>query len=160
MWRYFWRTAGDRDPSRTDHVSAEAWKVFPQGESEGRCDCCRSVSMLVWGQACRAGGWDVAYSVHWTPGASKKQHPANFDFVVRAGEENAIHVSMILYDRDGGGVGVMVIDAAGRAFASAAAPGAALARDEVVGTPLAAPLFALFDAVALVSAGRLVFFGF
>jgi hypothetical protein len=91
----------------------------------------------------------VAYSVHWTPGASKKQHPANFDFVVRAGEENAIHVSMILYDRDGGGVGVMVIDAAGRAFASAAAPGAALARDEVVGTPLAAPLFALFDAVWL-----------
>lgn len=149
MWNALWRKTEPSGQNGKPFRPTSGWSVHAEGESTGRCDCCRSVSRLIWGKARGPQDGQADYLVHWTPGASKKLHPANFDLTVQTSSTKVFCVSMILYERDDGSSGVMVIDASRRPFATEPGPAQALSRDEVVGTPLGPQMFALFDAIWL-----------
>jgi hypothetical protein len=93
------------------------------------------------------------YYVHWTP-TQIREHGANFDLVLGPwGEETSSadrSVVAVAYRLIDGGPQFMVIDAHGRpAFKSGDLAATALRRDQVIGTPLAAEVFAALDAIWL-----------
>lgn len=127
--------------------------VEPTEESGGICNCCGSVSRKVWGFVHQDGRTVAAYFVHWTVGKSLETHPANFDLIYGrwgdgAQKEDRCAISLIHFENQDR-PGVMVIDADSRPHTSNGLAGSALRRDEVVGTPLASQVFAIFDAVLL-----------
>jgi hypothetical protein len=109
------------------------------------------MSRLVWGYVNDESCSPVAvYYVHWTPG--RPDHGANFDLVVGAWGDEATGEDRVgaslLYRPDEGGF--MVIDASTRPFSKEQTLfSRSLRREEVVGTDLAAELFAMVDAVWL-----------
>jgi len=127
--------------------------VEPDGSNDsGPCTCCGNMSRTVWGYLRHAQNPLAAYYVHWTLG--RIDHGANFDLVVgRWGEGTSPSdraVVAVAFRSMSNGPQFMVIDAEGR---PAARPGAladrALRRDQVIGTPLAAEVFAMLDAIWL-----------
>jgi len=129
----------------------DALEVETDGESSGHCDCCGRTSRSVRGWVHTPDGTLAAYFVHWTEG-HLAENGANIDFIIgRWGEgssaANRVAVSLLHFEDDQAGPSVMVIDARGRQIASSSLVGAALARDEVIGTPLAEQVFALIDAI-------------
>ena len=134
-------------------MSRSLYTVEPVGESAGRCDCCRSSSQSISGFVHGADGTVASYCLHWTIGASLRDHPANMDIIVGkwgdgATSDDRVAVSLIHFENDAG-PGVMVIDANERPFASSGLVGRALRREEVIGTSLASETFGIFDAVLL-----------
>jgi hypothetical protein len=131
-----------------------AYEVEPLGEKTGDCACCGKVTRAIWGIIHAEGAETVAsYFVNWTVGADLADHPANMDLIIGAwgegtGAPDRVAVSL-LYSVVETGPAVMVIDAGGRNIAKNPLVGAALGRDEVVGTPVAPLAFGLFDAVFL-----------
>ena len=123
-------------------------------ESGGTCDCCGNTSRTVWGYVHeREGGTVASYFVQWTVGLSLAEHPANFDLVLGSwgdgtSADDRCAISL-LYSENEDGPSVMVIDAAGAPRDLSTLASSALARDEVVGTPLAIAAFAIVDAVFL-----------
>jgi hypothetical protein len=89
----------------------------------------------------------TGYSGISTVGAS--DHHPNFDLVIGAWGEGACPDDRVLVSMLSLPGGVTVIDAAGRPADDRGLCGRALTRDEVIGTPLAANVFALFDAIWL-----------
>ena len=128
------------------------FEVEPTEESFGICDCCGSQTRTVWGYVREEGEGTVAsYFVQWTVGRSIEDHPANFDLVYGAwGEETTksdrCAISLVHFESEGV-PGVSVIDANSRPVASSELVGAAMSREELVGTPLAQRAFSIFDSV-------------
>lgn len=118
----------------------------------GPCECCGSNSRTVCGFVQRGDETEAAYFVQWTLGQVER-HGANFDLIIgkwgdAADSKERFAVSMELH-RTSSGPMFTVIDAAHRPAASSDWVGKALARDEVIGTPLAQQAFELVDAIWL-----------
>lgn len=130
------------------------YEVEPLGQTEGHCECCATTSRTIWGFVHVRGAETVAsYTVSWTLGRTLAEHPVNMDIILGAwgegtGAADRVGVSL-LYSEGSTGPGVMVIDAAPRPMAKNPLVGAALGRDEVIGTAVAKTAFDLFDAVLL-----------
>ncbi len=130
------------------------FEVEPTEESGGFCDCCGNQTRSVCGYVHEAGGGTLAsYFVHWTVDKSIEDHPANFDLIYGAwgdgtSKADRYAISLVHFETDGV-PGVSVVDASDRPTASSELVGAALSREEVLDTPLAQQVFAIFDAVLL-----------
>ena len=115
----------------------------------GPCDCCGQEARTVWGLASMDGRPVAAYYVRWTPG--QVGHGADFDLVLgkwgdQAGAADRCTVALS-YRLLESGPAFMVVDAAGRKVSNGGLAARALARSDVVGTPLAEQVFAIADAV-------------
>ena len=125
---------------------------FAGAQDFGPCECCQHNTRRVWGYVHSAGRAEAAYFVHWTLGGVR-DHGANFDLIVgRWGEgaERSDRVAIALEFRVlDNGPSFMVIDAEHREFSHSDLVGRALARDEVIGTPLARHVFDIVDAIWL-----------
>lgn len=113
------------------------------------CECCGELSRTVSGFVYRDGDATAVYFVQWTVGGVES-HGAHFDVIVGEwGEESgpsdrsAVSLKFRYTDQE---AGFMVIDASGRPINSDLASNA-LARESVVGTPLAQTIFDIVDAV-------------
>jgi hypothetical protein len=127
-------------------VRAEFWD-----ESEGQCDCCGHQSRTIWGKLADSDGTKALYFVQWT--SERPVHFPNFDLVLGpwgdgTAASDRVLVSLVYRPRPGGGA-FMVIDGAGRPADKRSICGRALARVDVIGTPLAQEAFALLDALWL-----------
>ncbi|MGA0611234.1 hypothetical protein [Caldimonas sp. KR1-144] len=120
-------------------------------ESAGHCECCGRTSRTIWGDLSDSNGTHAVYFVQWTVGAP--EHPPNIDLVLGRWGEGAepsdrVLVSLLFQPgREGGSF--MVTSGHGRPADDRSVCGRALRREEVVGTPLAADIFALVDALWL-----------
>jgi hypothetical protein len=115
----------------------------------GPCPCCGEPTELVWGFVNdETAGPLCVYYVQWTPGPAS--HDAHFDLIVGPWGEGTcaadrVGVSLV-YRRDA--ASLAVVDAATRSFAQDQHVfGRALARDTLLGTPLAATVYQLLDAI-------------
>ena len=129
-----------------DIVRADFWN-----ESAGHCDCCGKQSKTVWGDLSDSSGTKAVYFVHWT--VDEPEHPPNFDLILGpwgdgAAAEDRVLVSLVYHPRPGGG-SFMVISGKGRRADDRGLCGRALEREDVIGTPLAAEVFSLVDALWL-----------
>ncbi len=127
--------------------------IEPSGSFDcGPCECCGGNSRRVWGYAHRADHTEAAYFVQWTLG-HVDEHGAHFDLILGRWGEGADprdrSAVSLEFRRTDHGPAFMVIDAASRDFASKELVGRALARSEVLGTPLATRAFAIVDAIWL-----------
>ena len=89
--------------------------------------------------------------MHWTVN-HLSDTGANLDLVLGAwGEgtsaEDRYAVSLVHFQQEDGSPALMVVDAQGRPAANGNLAASGLRRDEVIGTPLAAQIFALTDAI-------------
>ena len=126
-------------------------RIEPSGSQEfGPCDCCGGTSRTVWGYANRGADTAAAYFVQWTMGQVDR-HGANVDLIIGKwgdGATRSDRCSVALeYRRTDRGPSLMVIDSEGRTVASSNLVGKALARREVLGTPLAQLAFDIVDAI-------------
>jgi hypothetical protein len=126
-------------------------EVEPDGESSGYCDCCGRTSRTVWGWVHSPEGTLASYFVQWTE-EHLAENGANIDFIVgRWGEgssaQDRVAVSLVHRGNKRDGPSVMVVDAHGRPISTSPLVGSALAREEVMGTPLAKQIFAMIDAI-------------
>ncbi|AFO91516.1 hypothetical protein [Phaeobacter inhibens] len=130
------------------------FEVEPTKESGGFCDCCGKQTRTVWGYVHEQDGGTVAsYFVQWTVDVSIEDHPANFDLIYGAwgdgtSKSDRRAISLIHFENDGV-PGVSVVNATDRPVASSELVGSAMNREELIGTPLAQQVFAIFDAVIL-----------
>lgn len=120
-------------------------------ESRGFCDCCGQESRCVWGFVHDEDCTRAAYYMHWTIG-HLSETGANFDLILGpwgggTSADDRVLVSMVHRQQPDGSPQLMVIDAAERLDRRAELVGNALARSDVIGTPLAQQVFALVDAI-------------
>lgn len=132
--------------------AAPDWREFDieeSGTAGGQCDCCGTTTKRVWGFVRRAGDPVGAYFVAWTQG--KPDHGAAFDLILGKWGEAASKQDRFSTALDfrliDGAPQFMVVDAENRDTARSPLVGTALKRTEVIGTPLAAQVFAMIDAV-------------
>ncbi|MGL4239219.1 hypothetical protein [Tabrizicola sp.] len=126
-------------------------EVEPTEESSGFCDCCGNQTRTVWGFVHKSGRTVASYFVQWTVGKSIEDHPANFDLIYGSWGEGTTKcdrsaVSLIHFE-NAGVPGVSVVDTTNRPAATSELVGSALTRHDVIGTPMAQEVFAIFDAV-------------
>ena len=126
------------------------FEVETMGESGGHCDCCGRESRTVWGVVREGDATLAAYWMHWTVG-HLSEPGANLDLVLgRWGDDatadDRFGIALVHRQQADGAPSLMVIDAADRPPQGALAT-TALAREDVVGTPLAAQVFSLVDAI-------------
>ncbi|TKT74881.1 hypothetical protein [Aquamicrobium sp. LC103] len=125
--------------------------VETAGESSGHCDCCGMESRCVWGAAHEGDATLAVYWVHWTPG-HLDESGADIDLVLgRWGDEatadERFAVALLHRRQPDGNSALMVVDAAGRPPVEGDIARTALAREDVIGTPLAALIFSITDAI-------------
>src|SRR3954451_16089112 len=125
--------------------------VEKTGESSGHCDCCGNESRCVWGMVHGGDSAIAAYWMNWAVG-HLGEPGANLDLVLgrwgdEASGEDRVAISLIHRQQPDGTPALMVIDAAERPVGNSELAVTALARADVVGTPLAAQVFALVDAI-------------
>lgn len=125
--------------------------IETMGESGGHCECCGNESRSVWGMVYDGEAAVAAYWMHWTVG-HLSEPGANLDLIIgRWGDETSaddrVTVSLLHRQQPDGTPAVMVIDAADRPVANGDLARTSLARADVIGTPLAAKVFSLVDAV-------------
>jgi len=131
-----------------------ALTVEPTGSNDhGRCACCGCRSRTVWGNVHAGPRTAAVYYVQWTL-TRVHDHGANFDLVLGPWGNGTSpadrRVVAVAYRLIEGGPQFMVIDAAGRPAAKGGKLAAkALRRDQVVGTPMAAEVFGILDAIWL-----------
>lgn len=144
----------DRIRRRLERIQIDAMKMEVEqiGESGGHCDCCGNTSRTIWGNVYQDKIEMIAcYYVQWTINQPFSVHPANVDLIIgRWGDDSTAEercaVSLVYFEEDER-PGVMVIDAAQRPVSASTLVGAAMTREDVVGTPFASVAFAIFDAV-------------
>lgn len=106
------------------------------------------MSRLVLGYIHGEGIRPAAYQVHWTLGQVERHGAEVYLFLVRSGDgeqpEDRIGVALHFH-RTAESHGLTVVDAGDTPLARHELVGRALSRDEVIGTPLAAEVFALVD---------------
>jgi hypothetical protein len=127
--------------------------IEPSGSKDfGPCECCGGRSRTVWGYVHGPSGPAAAYFVQWTVGEVDR-HGAHFDLVVGNWGPDADPADRrsisLQFRRTERGPGFMIIDSTDRPAASSSLAGKGLARDEVLGTPLAQEAFAIVDAIWL-----------
>ena len=125
--------------------------IEEMGQSSGHCDCCGHQSLCVWGMVHKGDTTVAAYWVHWTP-SHLNELGATLDLIVgqwgdKASADSRVMVSLLHRQQPDGSPALMVIDAADRPAAKGDLARTALARADVVGTPLAAQVFSLVDAI-------------
>lgn len=135
------------------HAEPTAFVLELLGESGGHCDCCGNESRSVWGLVYEGETARAAYWMHWTVG-HLSEPGANLDLVIGRWSDGAtaddrVLVSLVHRQQPDGTPAIMVIDAADRAEAKGELASTALARADVVGTPLATRVFAIVDAIYL-----------
>jgi len=115
----------------------------------GPCPDCGTSTRRVWGYVRHSGEPLAAYFVEWTLG--RPDHGAYFDLVIgRWGEGSSSAdrwAASLEYRVVDGNPGFMVLDAGPRPVASSDLARVALARADLVETPLAATVFAIADTV-------------
>ena len=131
--------------------TASPFTVERWGESGGHCDCCGNDSHSVWGIVLEEGETVAAYWMHWTLG-HLADPGANLDIVLgKWGDDTAttdrVAVSLLHRERPDGTPAMMVIDASDRRTGDGTLASQALRRNEVIGMPIAAQVFALVDAI-------------
>jgi hypothetical protein len=130
---------------------ATAFQVQRTGQSSGHCDCCGTVTKRIWGIVSQGRTGVAAYFVTWTTG--RPDHGAAFDLIVGAWGEGATSADRSAVALEfrvvGGSPQFMVVDAETRPTADSGLVGKALARADVIGSPLAAHVFEIVDAVYL-----------
>jgi hypothetical protein len=138
---------------RDMHEAAEPprFQVETMGESGGHCDCCGNESRRVWGLVNDGNKTLAAYWMNWTVG-HLTDRGANLDLILGkwgegASADDRVVVSMVHREQPDGTPALMVIDAGDRPAAKGELASAALNRADVIGTPLAAQVFALVDAI-------------
>jgi hypothetical protein len=114
----------------------------------GPCSCCGQMTKRVWGYVYRLDAALAVYYVQWTPGHEAKS--ADFDLIVspwgentHASQRSAVSLKYRVLDT---GPSFMVVDASTRAAENKLASHS-LTRAEIIGTPLAAEVFAICDAI-------------
>jgi len=125
--------------------------VQTMGESSDHCDCCGNESRCVWGMVTHGDTAVAAYWMHWTVG-HLTEPGANLDLILgrwgaSASAEDRVVVSLLHRQQPDGSPALMVTDAADRPAAKGELSRTALARTDVIGTPLAAQVFAIADAI-------------
>jgi hypothetical protein len=135
------------------HKAAEPprFQVETVGETSGHCDCCGHESRRVWGVVHDGDTTLAAYWMNWTVG-HLSDRGANLDLILgRWGEETSADdrfvICMLHREQADGTRVLMVIDAGDRPAAKGDLANTALNRVDVIGTPLAAQVFALVDAI-------------
>ncbi len=128
-----------------------AFEVETMGESGGHCDCCGNESRSVWGMVHQGEPTVAAYWLHWTVG-HLSEPGANLDLVIGRWGDNTtaddrFGVALIHSEQADGNPSLMVIDAAERPIFDGDLARTALARGDVIGTPIAEQVFALVDAI-------------
>ena len=131
-------------------AAGHRFEVEVMGESGGHCDCCGNESRCVWGMVHQDESTQAVYWMHWTVG-HLSEPGANLDLILGswgddASADDRVLVSLLHREQPNGRPALMVIDAAGR-LAKRELAGRALARSDVVDTPLAPQVFALVDAI-------------
>jgi hypothetical protein len=125
--------------------------VMQTGQNTGHCDCCGTATRRVWGFVSCEGVTVAAYFVGWTIG--RPDHGAAFDLIFGAWGDGAKPETRAAIALDfrvvDGTPQYMVVDAEGRPPASSDLVANALARVDVIGSPLAAQVFEIVDAVYL-----------
>lgn len=125
--------------------------VTPWDETNvSKCACCGNITKTIWGDVGDSERALAVYYVGWTVGTDK--HHASVDLILGDwGEESKpdgrVLVSLVF--RPGKDGGFIVVDSAGRPADDRQLCGTALKRADVVGTPLAARVFELVDAIWL-----------
>jgi len=127
-------------------------EIFPDDQTTfGPCDCCGEMTSRVWGYVHQMNEALATYYVEWTPGHQGEQ--ANFDLIVgiwgedtNASNRQAIAIEFRKLDT---GPAFRVIDAKYRKVSKSTLVAKALDRDSVIGTPLAAQVFAICDLIYL-----------
>jgi hypothetical protein len=121
-----------------------------------RCECCGRNSRTAWGLVKHDGQAHATYFVHWTIG-HVFETGANIDLILgrwgdgtSAADRYAVRLDYRIFDR---GPELMVRDAE-RRYVNAGLAAHCLRRSDVIGGPLAEPIFAICDAV-LVQHSRL-----
>jgi len=126
--------------------------IETMGESGGHCDCCGHASRCVWGMVHDGPATIAAYWMHWTVG-HLSDTGANLDLVIgKWGDGTTANdrVAVALVHRElEDGSSLMVINAADRQTRNVSLASTGLAREDVIGTPMAANVFALVDAIYL-----------
>jgi hypothetical protein len=140
-----------------DEMKRETFTIEPTGTSDhGPCECCGNRSRTVWGTVHSGQSARAVYYVYWTL-TRVRDHGANFDFVLgkwghgaTPADRQIVSVAFRVID---GAPSFMVIDAEDRPVAkSDALATCALRRDQVIGTSLAAEVFAMLDAIWIADA--------
>jgi hypothetical protein len=129
---------------------ASVLDVEPLGAKDtGRCECCGRVSRTAWGLVKRDGKAHATYFVHWTIG-HVFENGAHIDLVLgrwgdetSAGDRYAVRLDYRIFDH---GPELMVRDAE-RRYVNAGLAAHCLKRSDVIGGPLAQPVFEICDAV-------------
>lgn len=150
-----WIAAVGEDMSKGMSIEADltTFEVETMGESGGHCACCGNESRRVWGMVHRQGGPCVAaYSMHWTVG-HLREPGANLDLVLGnwgngTDASDRFGIALVHRELEDGTPSLMVIDAEDR-FSNADLAATALARRDVIGTPLAEQVFSVVDAIYL-----------
>ena len=127
--------------------------IEKMGESGGHCDCCGNESRCVWGMVDDGSATIAAYWMHWTFG-HLSDSGANLDLVIgKWGDETSaddrVAVALVHREMEDGSPSLMVVNANDRPAVNGDLARTALAREEVIGTPMAATVFALVDAIYL-----------
>jgi len=126
---------------------------FEGSNDFGPCDCCGGGSRTVWGYLHRdTGETEAAYFVQWTLG-NVEGHGANFDLIIgdwgegtTKSDRRAVALNLRWIERE---PQFMIIDAATRPVAHSDLVGGTLAREDVIGTPIAQQAFDIIDAIWL-----------
>src|SRR6185503_13509991 len=120
------------------------FRIEPGGTHDTLCECCGRQSRTVSGFVYHGDDAAAAYFVQWTVGGVDT-HGANFDLIIGKWGEGATardRSSVALeFRRTDRGPSFMVIDASARPAGRSDLVGRALAREEVVGTPIAKSAF-------------------
>lgn len=121
--------------------------IEPDGSNDyGPCKCCGNMSRTVWGYIHRDGEMIAVYYVHWTLG--RIDHGARFELIVGPwGDDSTAEqrsTVQLLYRLVDGQPAFMVGNAEAKQDGLSAH---ALRREQVVGTPMAAEIFKLVDAI-------------
>lgn len=129
-----------------NNVTALFWN-----ESSGLCDCCGNKSRTIWGELDSPNKVLAVYYVQWTE--DMPEHYPNVDLVMGSWDEGTApdqrFLVSLLYRPAPEGGSFMVINSDSRPAYKNGLCGTAMAREEVIGTPLAAQVFALVDALWL-----------
>lgn len=133
-------------------TTPDALRVSPEADQvTGRCECCGRISRRVSGTISTEGAAVAAYRVWWTVGHIA-EHGAEIDLICgRWGDGTSPSDRFVVrlhHFIAATGPWVMVQDAS-LADGLDRLAARALRRDDIIGTPRAAEVFALYDAIAL-----------
>jgi hypothetical protein len=117
----------------------------------GPCHCCGNLTRRVWGYIYQGEVPIAAYFVEWTPG--HVDQAASFDLIIGKWGQDAEAIDRkaiaVAFRRLDTGPSFMVVNGGDRPIGASSLVGEALAREQVIGEPIAETVFAICDTVWL-----------